>query len=287
MKKALGIDEHKKEHSEYRSWEGLRHFFSEKLKELDDLSEKSAEMSAKDLLQCKAFAKVKSGVEHQLTSMDFFTAPDKVSAESLKLMQSSNVLTNSGCEGQFADLDNMIQKSGGSCSLSRHSQKHVVTKTKLFEKESWKSLSNDDKTLEFRWARNSDQCKKADNIEEDWIKKVEDSKKEITKLKAEVKKKKNIRTLKVLEQCKGHGGPITSPSELKNLEELTENQILKEVAYIRLTVNSSIKQRRKVNGKYVRFTKSELISQIQNTLCPEDNVYDDLEKLLVDVFAKL
>ena len=45
LKKALGIDEHKKEHSEYRSWEGLRIFFSEKLNELENLSQTSAEMS--------------------------------------------------------------------------------------------------------------------------------------------------------------------------------------------------------------------------------------------------
>jgi hypothetical protein len=51
----LGIDEHKKDHSEYRSWEGLRIFFSEKLNELENLSQTSAEMSADDLLQCKAF----------------------------------------------------------------------------------------------------------------------------------------------------------------------------------------------------------------------------------------
>jgi hypothetical protein len=38
-----------------------------------------------------------------------------------KLMTTSNGLTNSGCEGQFADLDNSIQKTGGSCSLDRHS----------------------------------------------------------------------------------------------------------------------------------------------------------------------
>ena len=37
------------------------------------------------------------------------------------------------------------------------------------------------------------------------LKKLKESKKEHTELKAEVKKKRNIRTLKVLEQCKAHG----------------------------------------------------------------------------------
>ena len=49
----------------------------------------------------------------------------------------------------------------------------------------------------------------------DWIKKIEESKKEHTKLKAEVKKKMDIRTLKVLEQCKAHGGPISSSDQIK------------------------------------------------------------------------
>ena len=71
------------------------------------------------------------------------------------------------------------------------------------------------------------------------------------------------------------------------LLKLTEQQILLEVAYIWQTINSNIKQHREVTGRYIRFTRSELISQIQNTLCPEENLKDDLEYLLVNVFNKL
>jgi len=54
-----------------------------------------------------------------------------------------------------------------------------------------------------------------DSIHDDWIKKIEESKKEHTKLKAEAKKKMDFRTLKVLEQCKAHGGLISSSDQIK------------------------------------------------------------------------
>ena len=44
---------------------------------------------------------------------------------------------------------------------------------------------------------------------------LEKSKKEHSKLKAEVKKQMDIRTLKVLEQCEGNGGPISSSDQIK------------------------------------------------------------------------
>ena len=81
-----------------------RIFFSKTPKELEELSQMNVKMSSLDKLECKAFAKVKSGIEHQLKSMNFFTSPDDVSAENLKLIQTSNVLTNSGCEGQLLIL---------------------------------------------------------------------------------------------------------------------------------------------------------------------------------------
>ena len=47
---ALGIDEYKTEQYEFRSWEGLRIFFSKKPKELEELSQMNVKMSSLDWL---------------------------------------------------------------------------------------------------------------------------------------------------------------------------------------------------------------------------------------------
>ena len=67
---------------------------------------------------------------------------DELSDITLDKMSQSNVLTNSGCESHFADLDNMIKSSaGGSSNLETFSQKHVIAKNKYLISNDWKNIS--------------------------------------------------------------------------------------------------------------------------------------------------
>jgi hypothetical protein len=50
LKAALGIDKDKKVRSEFRSWEGLKQLFNQKLVELEKLSDKHEGMTNKEYL---------------------------------------------------------------------------------------------------------------------------------------------------------------------------------------------------------------------------------------------
>ena len=82
-----------------------------------------------------------------------------------------------------------------------------------------------------------------------------------------------------MEVIKTHGGPVTS-KDLDILESLDDKQILSEVRYLRSTVAPNIREKRKVEGKFVNYTKLELIAQIKNVLKPENDVESDVDKLL-------
>ena len=69
------------------------------------------------------------------------------------------------------------------------------------------------------------------------------------------------------------------------METLNEKQLLLEVGYIRCSLDPSIKQRRKVGGKFVKFSLEELQRQIKNCLLPVDTQDNDLESLLLDVLV--
>ena len=67
--------------------------------------------------------------------------------------------------------------------------------------------------------------------------------------------------LKLLETCKGNGGPLTKKS-LNKLNKLTEKKLLAEISDLRATIAPDIRQNRrvKIDGKFkmVNFTTDEL-----------------------------
>ena len=223
-------------------------------------------------MQAEAYGKIKEGWERQLSTVQFYRKEDSehLSQEVLDKMSQANVLTNSGCESHFADLDNMIKSSaGGNSNLETFSQRHVIAKNKYLESENWVKMSEKEKRATFRRARSSPQAKLVNEMAKDWLKKVEDTAKDVMTKKSDKKKKKNERSLKILNQCKDHGGPLTASEEdMKLLDTLTEKQLLLEISYIRCTLDATIKQKRKIEGKIVKFTVEELRMQIKNCLLP-------------------
>ena len=93
-------------------------------------------------------------------------------------------------------------------------------------------------------ARSSEQAKIVRAMQKQFLDKVKASEAVANQEKINKKIKKTEKCLKLLEQIKGHGGPIT-PNDLNKLENLTESEILNEVRYLRQTVAPNIRDKKK------------------------------------------
>ena len=73
--------------------------------------------------------------------------------------------------------------------------------------------------------------------------------------------------------------------DIDKLEELDEDQLLKEVRYLRATVAPNIKEKRKEGNKFVKFNKEQLIFQLRNSIKPTSDNDVDVENLLSRAFG--
>lgn len=177
--KAIGIDEHGKEHSDFRSWQGIKTLFDVKLKELDSLIEDGIETDKNDdiekvdsskLLLASCAKKIKSNIQHQLNYVDFFKSDmNDTDSDKLKLAP----LTNSACESNFGDLDNtLVSASGSQINLKVVSDKNVIKKNKYFETKEWSNMNLEEKTVEWHWAKTSKAALNYKEIGREYLKKV-------------------------------------------------------------------------------------------------------------------
>ena len=280
MKAAICIDDNKMKRSEFRSWSGLKILFEQKLAELEKLSHRHSEMTSKEHLLASAAGNIRLAMERQLKYVDFYNQ-DEV-AVSVSDQLSGAPLTNSGCESQFAELDNSVKKFGGTATVSTLSNKHVIRKNNFFESENWKVLTMEEKKSKFAWARTSSQAKKVALLQKDWIGKVNDSKFLALVGKETKKKKRNERSLLLLEKCKEHSGPVTM-NTTDMLEKLREPQLLLEVRYLRSTIAPNIRERVKVDKKFRKLSMAELKSEILKVIKPESDV-TSLDSLFLSLF---
>ena len=84
-------------------------------------------------------------MERQLEYVDYYTQDEEDQSVSTLQKLKYAPLTNSGCESQFADLDNSVKKFGGTATVSTLSDKHVIKKNKMFESEEWKTMNLQEK----------------------------------------------------------------------------------------------------------------------------------------------
>ena len=277
IKEAIGIDEFKNKKSEFRSWSGMKLFYSKLLDELKTVETiaKSSDSGAKHL-ESQAAKNIHDSVAKQLKYMKFFSAEGEPDIVVEKI--DSAPLTNSGSESNFSQLD-MECRRGGQTKLETMSNRHIVKGNKLFKSENWRLMTKELKSKEWEIARNSEGAKIVKEMKNEFMNKVKTAEKLAGSEKIKKKQKKNEKTLKLLEVIKTHGGPVTS-KDLDILESLDDKQILSEVRYLRSTVAPNIREKRKVEGKFVNYTKLELIAQIKNVLKPENDVESDVDKLL-------
>ena len=139
IKKLIGMDEFKKTKSDQRSWSGIREEFEMIITNLTEITNQANENDGMDCLKSKAAAGIKIALQRQLEAVSFFRDPEKSSNE-IKAP-----LTNLGCEGNFSSLGNDCKRAGGSVKLQTISDKSVIAHNKLYAKQRWESLSNEER----------------------------------------------------------------------------------------------------------------------------------------------
>ena len=196
-------------------------------------------------------------------------------------------LTNLGCESEFAKLDNRISISGGSTSIETLSRKNVILTNRLLVDPTFTQQSSDEKRSRWKWARTSEEVANVKKVERNFIHTVKNANRLSVLKKEELKKKKTLKVLKLLDTCKAHSGPVT-PNSIDILDSLNEKQLFAELCYLRATVAPDIRQMRRVksnDGRFrmEKFSADELRTSIRNAVQPEDDVTNDIGSLLMNV----
>ena len=241
----LGIDDCGDSEEYERSWDGVKNFSEEKMQILTQARDEYLKSDDGQLkLYSSVLSEVIDTIKQQLSQMKFFSEDKNLKDPKMKYA----LLTNMGCEGEFAKISNRIDVSGGSTDkYLTHSRKNIVSTDKYLTSEAFISKSEEEKLKTWKWARSSNEVKKAKEIERRFIDNVGISNKLAILRKEQVKKRKTERTLKMLDACKSHGGPL-SLSNLHSLDTLNQDQLLLETSFLRSTVAPNIRQKRRVKS---------------------------------------
>jgi len=279
----LGID-HRGDKMD-RNWHAVRDFYRMKIPELKTKqNECRGDSTGQERLYGAVLKEVIETVERQLADVPFFIGDTSIDETKLQYAP----ITNLGAEGEFAKLDNRIAISGGTTSVKCHGQKNIISTNRLLVDPSFQRLTTEDRTREWKWARTSDATEDAREIEANFLSTVKVTKKLALLKKEELKKKKAGKTLKILDECKLHGGPLT-PDSLDCVNELTEKQLLAEIKFLRCTTAPDIRQMRrvKVDGAYKmqKFTTVELKQSIRNAIKPESVIALNVDRLLLSFLS--
>ena len=274
----LGIDKAKRVKRTDRSWDGLKQFFTHKLTELKKKRDECNTNDEEDLLYKSVLAEVVDTVERQLAEMQFFTDP-QYENEKIKYAP----LTNSGCESEFAKLDNRLKIAGGTTSVNTLSMKNIVSTNSLLTEPNFVEMPVEDKKMCWKWGRSSDEVKKVKILQKQFLETIKTNKLLSLEKKKQIKMKQAAKSLMLLEKCKAHGGPVTDIN-LDLLSELTQEQLIAETGYLRHTIAPDIKQKRRIKEgekyKMQNLTREELIQNIKNAVHPTDE-YGDMKELVI------
>ena len=187
MLQALGIDQGKAEKSEFRSWKGIRSFFMGKLDMLGKMAVPVPSSGAEQIITAVCAGSIMTALKKQLDYMKCFTdEADSILAEIQSKMERAP-LTNSGCESEFAFLDNVCKTTSGNTTLNTLSNRHIISRNKLFSHEKWKNLETEQKNQKWKWAMSSREVKRANRILHNFITKVKSAE------KASIVEKQNLK----------------------------------------------------------------------------------------------
>ena len=285
----LGIDKSSKIRREDRNWAGVREFFKKKIPELEEIRDKGIGGSGEDELMSEVLEEVLDTLHRQLKEVSYFSQEESITEEAEEKMKYVP-LSNLGCEGEFAKLDNRLKVSGGTVPVETLSRKNVIATNAFLVDSSFAELSADERKQQWKWARTSESVKEVRKLQKDILQTLDTNKRLALEKKKQLKVKGAAKTLNLLETCKQHGGPVTMRS-INTLDALSMDQLLCEVSYLRSTIAPDIRQKRRVKiaeGKYKmeKFTKAELLTSIRNAIHPVTEVVNDVDMLLKSALKK-
>lgn len=287
----LGIDRARSEKRDDRNWVGVRQFFETKLQELQEAETEAREGDGKKRLLAAVIEEIRESLTRQLSAMSFFnTVPGCSSARDVvpdmeKLNKAP--LTNLGCEGEFAKLDNRLRVSGGTTSVETLSRKNIVATNSLLNEPTFQDRSEQERLEDWKWARSSEETKAVREMQKDFLSNVKASVRLSLTKNEELKKKRNARQLKLLEKCEEHGGPLT-PQSMDELDNLEKSQVLAEISYLKATISPNIRMKRRVKigdnkYKFEELSENELKTSIRNAIKPDEMIGQNVNDLLLTV----
>ena len=285
----LGIDKAYDVKREDRNWSGVREFFKEKIPELERLRDEGVGGNGEDMLMTAVLDEILETLHRQLNEVSYFSDEETITAEAEEKMKYA-ALTNSGCESQFAKLNNRLNVSGGTAPVETLSRKNIVATNAFLVDSSFQDLSDEERKQQWKFARTSENVKEVRNLQKDLLQTLETNKVLALEKKKQLKLKSASKTLTMLEKCKLHGGPVTMNS-INLLKDLTTDQLLSEVSYLRSTIAPDIRQMRRVQapgGKYKmeKYTQTELVTSIKNAIHPVADIVGDVSTVLKEALMK-
>ena len=150
---------------------------------------------------------------------------------------------------------------------------------KFFSSKDWETMEAHLKRKAWKEARSGSKARIVRDLQREFMEKVKASEAVANQEKIRRKLRKNEKCMKLLDEVKKHGGPI-SPDNLDQLEVYSEAEVLKEIKYLRQTIAPNIREKRKVGNRFVKYTKEELVQQIKSVLKPETEELGNLDTLL-------
>jgi len=226
---------------------------------------------------------ITTGIERQLSSMDYF---DDDAGEN-ELLQFAP-LTNLGCESEVAALDVRLKVSGGTTTIQTLSNKTVVKTNKYLEHKDLLDLSPGERALAWRIARTGEDAMQVRALLMDFTSTVAMAREAMVDKRKKAKRKKALRLVNLIEECKKHGGPVERKS-IGILDALEEKQVLAEMSVLR-AMGSDVKSKRKVQsgGKscFQTFGLRQLKDTVRQAVAPTNEVNLSVEELLQGVAFK-
>ena len=182
-------------------------------------------------------------------------------------------------ESEFANLDDDLRRVGGTTSFKTVSQKHIISRKKLFSNDRWMKLSDKEKSANWNWARKSEEARKLREMEDEFSRIIESCSGNVISSQNKKEGKKYI--MNRLEKCTHHGGTLAH-ADIEKFDELSDEQVLAEAKYLKKTTGPNIRLRHKKGNQFIKYTIAEVKTQIRNVINPECILEVNVDDLLTN-----
>ena len=248
---------------------------------VDSHSEHGDKLTGFDVLLKKCASAIHINVRNQLDYMSLFSENTEIPRREARLLRAP--MTNDGCESELATCGETIKKVGSTVSLNSISNRHIVTRNKLFESKKWKDLTLSERRKYMNWSRNSKEAKLVKEKGKEYLKKVKAAVNMQLDAKAVKKERKNARSLELLEKLKKKNGPVTV-NDTDRLDVMCTKDLLLQIAYLRCTIAPNIREKRKVGNHFETFSDEELRRQILDAIKPSGEMEDDVDSIVINAW---